>query len=108
VLKELVSKFKFVMQQSVIKAKRNLQLKQSVKVFQSLMLYRRLPKNNENWMIFKLEQTDGVNYSWKLLPYGQYKEYISGMKFRDNKILYYGALALTIYGAYSVLKMFAK
>jgi hypothetical protein len=67
-----------------------------------------VPKNNENWMIFKLEQTDGVNYSWKLLPYGQYKEYISGMKFRDNKILYYGALALTIYGAYSVLKMFAK
>ena len=66
------------------------------------------PQDNENWLVFKLEKTDGVNYSWKLLPYGQYKEYVSGMKFRDNKVLYYGGLALMIYGAYSVLKMFAK
>jgi len=66
------------------------------------------PQDNENWLIFKLEKTDGVNYSWKLLPYGQYKEYISGMKFRDNKVLYYGGLALMIYGAFSILKMLAK
>jgi hypothetical protein len=69
---------------------------------------RNIPKGNENWMIFRLEETDGIHYSWKLLPYGQYKEYISGMKFRDNKVLYYGGLALMVYGAFSILKMFAK
>lgn len=68
----------------------------------------KVPKNNENWMIFRLESTDGVNYTWKLLPYGQYKEYISGMKFRDSPVLYYGSLALMIFGAYSFLRLFAK
>jgi hypothetical protein len=66
------------------------------------------PKENENWLIFRLETTDGVNYSWKLLPYGQYKEYINGMKFRDNPILYYGGLALMIFGAYSLIRMIGK
>ena len=37
------------------------------------------PKDNENWMLFRLESTDGINYTWKLLPYGQYKEYINGI-----------------------------
>lgn len=68
----------------------------------------KVPKDNENWLIFRLETTDGINYSWKLLPYGQYKEYINGMKFRDNPIFYYGGLALMIFGAYSILKMFGK
>ena len=66
------------------------------------------PKDNDNWLIFKLEKTDGLNYSWKLLPYGQYKEYINGMKFRDNPILYFGSLALMIFGAYSLIRMIGK
>lgn len=68
----------------------------------------KIPKDNDNYLIFQLKQTDGINYTWHLLPYGQYKEYISGMKFRDNKIMYYGGLALMIFGAYSILKIFAK
>lgn len=68
----------------------------------------KVPKDNENWMLFRLESTDGINYTWKLLPYGQYKEYINGMKFRDNPLLYYGGLALMIFGAYSLIRMFGK
>jgi hypothetical protein len=66
------------------------------------------PKDNDNWLLFKLETTDGLNYTWKLLPYGQYKEYISGMKFRDNPFLYYGTLALMILGAFSIVKLIGK
>ena len=68
----------------------------------------KVPKDNENWMLFRLESTDGINYTWKLLPYGQYKEYINGMKFRDNPLMYYGGLALMIFGAYSLIRMFGK
>lgn len=68
----------------------------------------KVPKDNENWMLFRLESTDGINYTWKLLPYGQHKEYINGMKFRDNPLLYYGGLALMIFGAYSLIRMFGK
>lgn len=66
------------------------------------------PKENDNWLIFRLESTDGLNYSWKILPYGQYKEYINGMKFRDNSFLYYGGLALMIFGAFSLIRMLGK
>jgi hypothetical protein len=65
-------------------------------------------KEKDNWLIFRLETTDGINYTWKLLPYGQYKEYINGMKFRDNPILYYGGLSLMIFGAYSLIRMLGK
>jgi hypothetical protein len=43
-------------------------------------------------MLFELDKTDGVSYTWKLLPYGDYKQYLSSMKFRDNKFLFFGGL----------------
>lgn len=58
-----------------------------------------------NWLLFKLVQSDGTQYKWKLLQYGKWKGYVSGMKFRDNPILKYGSIALIIYGAYSLYKM---
>jgi hypothetical protein len=56
-----------------------------------------------NWMLFRLETTDGVNYTWKLLPYGDYKQYLNSMKFRDNKILYFGGLAIIGIGILTIL-----
>jgi hypothetical protein len=66
------------------------------------------PKDNENWMLFRLESTDGINYTWKLMPYGQYNEYINSMKLSDNPIIRYGAIALIIFGAYSIIRMLGK
>jgi hypothetical protein len=61
-------------------------------------------KDNE-YMIFELKKTDGQAYEWKLLPYGIHKRYLSGMKFRDNKLLYYGSMGLGVLGAVYLLKL---
>lgn len=58
-----------------------------------------------NYLIFKLLNTDGTQYRWELLPYGKSNQYISGMKLQDNKLLYFGALALSILGAFYLIKL---
>ena len=79
------------------------------RMFESLEgALKNVPKDNDNWMIFELKSTDGTSYSWKLLPYGQSKEYISGMQFRDSSLLYYGGISLMILGAYSLLRMIGR
>ena len=62
----------------------------------------------KNWMLFELDKTDGVSYTWKLLPYGDYKQYLSSMKFRDNKFLYFGGLALVFIGIFTLLNKLDK
>jgi len=64
--------------------------------------------SDEKWLIMKLIKTDGNKYEWKLLPYGQYKSYKSGMIVRDNKLIYYGGIFLTIYGGYMIIKKILK
>jgi len=65
-----------------------------------------LPKSKgNNWLIFELIDTDGKKYHWKLLPYGKYKGYLWGMKFRDNPILRYGTILIMIYGVYSLYNL---
>ncbi len=59
---------------------------------------------DERWLIMKLIKTDGNQYEWKLLPYGQYKSYRNGMIVRDNKLLYYGSVLLMIYGGYAIFQ----
>lgn len=61
-------------------------------------------KDNE-FMIFKLIQTDGTAYKWKLLPYGNYNGFVRSMQFRNNKILFYGSIALGIMGAVYIFKL---
>ena len=56
-----------------------------------------------NWLLFKLIKTDGKEYNWELLPYGKYKGYERGMKYRDNKLLYFGGIALMLFGAYFLI-----
>ena len=66
-----------------------------------------IPSNlqGNKFMLFELIQTDGKAYQWKLLPYGLYKQFVKGMKFRDNKLLYYGSMGLGILGAFYLLKL---
>jgi hypothetical protein len=63
-----------------------------------------IPKSKgNNWLLFKLISTDGNEYNWELLPYGKHKGYERGMKFRDNKLLYFGAISLMFLGAYFLI-----
>lgn len=64
-----------------------------------------IPKSKgNNWLLFEQVYSDGTQYKWKLLPYGKYKGYLWGMKFRDNPLLMYGSIALLLYGGYSLYK----
>jgi hypothetical protein len=70
---------------------------------------KNIPTNikNDEYMIFKLIKTDGTAYEWKLLPYGNHNDFVRGMKFRNNKFLYYGSITLVIIGAISIVKLIA-
>lgn len=61
--------------------------------------------DKNKFMLFQLIETDGKAYEWQLLPFGLHKEFIDGMKFRDNKLLYYGSMGLGLLGAYYLLKL---
>jgi hypothetical protein len=64
-------------------------------------------KHNE-YMIFELIKTDGTAYEWKLLPYGLHKRFVKGMKFRDNKLLYYGSFGLGVLGFIYLFKLISN
>jgi len=61
-------------------------------------------KENE-FMLFELIKTDGEAYEWKLLPYGVSKRFVRSMEFKDNKLMYYGSMALGVFGAVYLLKL---
>ena len=59
------------------------------------------------FMMFKLETTSNDEYTWKLLDYGQSKDFVRSMQFRESpmsKLLVGGILALAIYGGYKLIK----
>jgi hypothetical protein len=61
-----------------------------------------------DFMLFELIQTKNDAYSWKLLPYGDAKRFVSTMKVYDNilfKPVVLVALSFAIYGVY---KAFGK
>jgi len=66
-----------------------------------------LPSNieKEQYLLFELISTDGNSYKWKLLDGGRSSEYIQGMSFRDNKILFYGSISLAVLGSIYLLKL---
>lgn len=89
---------------------------QDYKVLESKMFdtqeeaLKNLPSNIEpnNYLLFKLISRDGDFYKWELLDGGRSKEYISGMKFRDNKLLYYGTMGLGVLGIIFIFKLILK
>ena len=54
--------------------------------------------NRKNWMMFELSKTDGNQYEWKLLPQGNYKKYLRGMKLDDKMIIKVGVGFLMLMG----------
>jgi len=78
------------------------------KIFSSIdEALKSIPKNikSNEFLIFELVKSDGISYEWKLLPFGLYNRFVKGMKFRNNKILYYGSMALTIIGIIYTIKL---
>ena len=68
-------------------------------------------KGKKNFMVFQLKERKGDTYSWQLLPYGKYNEYVGGMKLRDSKIawiLTIGILFMAGYGMYHGYKRYIK
>lgn len=62
--------------------------------------------DKKDWMIFKLDKVNNDNYSWKLMPYGKYKSFINGMRFRNSGLYEISILlisALSIYGLYKLI-----
>lgn len=60
-----------------------------------------------NYMLFMLQDTDKTSYTWKLLPYGRYKEFVRGMEMRDSlfwKIAGLSILGFAIYGVFKAIK----
>jgi len=89
---------------------------QDYKVLESKMFdnqeeaLKNLPSNIEpnNYLLFKLISRNGDSYKWELLDGGRSKEYINGMKFRDNKLLYYGTMGLGVLGIIFIFKLILK
>jgi|TARA_R100000908_G_C3697637_1_gene109418 hypothetical protein len=61
-----------------------------------------------NFLFFQLSETDGNSYSWKLLPYGKHKEYVNGMKLKDNPIYKFGIPLLALVGGFFIVKEIVK
>jgi hypothetical protein len=68
---------------------------------------KNVPKNikKNDFLIFELIDTNGIQYKWKLLPYGRYSQYKYGMEFFDNDFIVYGVIGLSLIGVYSLFKM---
>jgi hypothetical protein len=68
---------------------------------------KNVPKNikKNDFLIFELVSTDGVQYKWKLLPYGRSNQYKYGMEFFDNNLVFYGLMGLSLFGIYSLFKV---
>lgn len=65
-------------------------------------------QGRKDWLIFELKETNGNYYNWQLLPYGEHRKYINGMKARDNRGLIIGGLvilfSIAIYSTYLISK----
>lgn len=58
-----------------------------------------------NWLVFRLSNTDGKKYEWELLPYGKHKGYKTGMQYRDNLLLRGAAAGLMLLGGIYLFKI---
>jgi hypothetical protein len=60
------------------------------------------------YLIMQLESTDGKQYKWKLLPYGEYQGYVDGMRFRNSMPLKIATFALIFLGTLYIYKIISK
>jgi hypothetical protein len=62
-------------------------------------------ESKKNWLIFKLKNVDGDNYTWDLLPYGASRKYQLGMAISDNQIIMLTSLTLIGFGVFYIYKL---
>lgn len=79
------------------------------KMFSKDDLEKAIQEGNKlgKFMIFELSSTSNDEYEWKLLDYGQSKDFVRSMQFRENplaKMIVLGIVGLSIYGAYKLVK----
>jgi len=62
----------------------------------------------EKFLIMELIITNGKQYKWKLLPYGEFKEYIVGMKFKKSILLKITTFSLIFLGTLYIYNILSK
>lgn len=62
-------------------------------------------QDKKNWLIFKLKNVNGDNYTWGLLPYGASRKYQLGMAISDNQIIMLTSLTLIGFGVFYIYKL---
>lgn len=61
-------------------------------------------KTKPGFMIFELLKTKNDEYTWKLLPYGEYKRFTRSMKLNDSILFKLGVLIFIGFGIYGITK----
>jgi hypothetical protein len=59
----------------------------------------------KDYLLFNLAQTDGKAYSWDLMEGGESKNFVNGMKIRDNKFIMASIVVLSAAGAFYLGKL---
>jgi hypothetical protein len=60
------------------------------------------------FMLFKLVQEANHKYTWELLPYGQSKDFVRSMKFRDSLLAKVVVVGLAIFSVYGIATFLSK
>ena len=59
----------------------------------------------KDYLLFNLAQTDGSQYKWDLMEGGESKNFVQGMKIRDNKFLMASIVVGCAFGAFYLGKL---
>jgi len=58
------------------------------------------PDLKSNWLLMELVETDGIEYKWKLLPFGSFKRYKRSMQLTDKLPIALLILTIAVVGIY--------
>lgn len=65
-------------------------------------------KNRKNWLIFQLISSEGDNYKWKLLPYGRYRSYTTGMSLSNSFLFKASVFTVICFAAYGIYGIYSQ
>jgi hypothetical protein len=72
-------------------------------IFQTIDEALKNTKGKNDWLVFRLAESDGNKYKWELLPFGESKNYINSMKTFDF-VEKYGLYVLIGFGVLILMK----
>ena len=62
----------------------------------------------KNWLIMKSIKSNNGEYTWELMPYGNYKKYKRGMFVSDSFVIKAGISVLALTGVFFIVKTIVK